>query len=95
MEEELLVRTEHDPTEARLEELGVMDWPIWTCEPSEFPWEYDSAETCLILEGDVEVIPEGASEPVRIGTGDLVTFPAGLRCVWKVHSAVRKHYNFG
>jgi uncharacterized cupin superfamily protein len=95
VEQELLIRIEHDPSDERLEELGVKTWPIWSCEPSEFPWEYDTAETCLILEGDVEVTPEGSPEPVRIGRDDLVTFPAGLKCVWKVHSAVRKHYNFG
>jgi len=32
---------------------------------------------------------------VRIGTGDLVTFPKGLSCQWEVRSPVRKHYRFG
>ena len=27
-------------------------WPIWSCEVSEFDWEYDQKETCLIIEGD-------------------------------------------
>ena len=26
---------------------------------------------------------------------DLVTFPAGTSCVWKIARAVRKHYRFG
>lgn len=95
MKDELLISIEHEPAPERLEELGVARWPIWTCGPSEFPWEYDTTETCLILEGDIEVFPEGAAEPVHIRGGDLVTFPAGLRCVWKVHEAVRKHYTFG
>lgn len=88
------IRIEHDPSPERLEQLGVFDWPIWTKEPSEFPWTYDEPETCYFLEGDVEVVPE-RGDPVRIRKGDLVTFPAGLACVWKVRKAVRKHYAFG
>ena len=51
-------------------------------------------ETCYFLEGDVEVTPEGG-KPVRIGKGDLVTFPTGMSCTWKVLKPVRKHYKFG
>jgi uncharacterized cupin superfamily protein len=32
---------------------------------------------------------------VRIGKGDLVTFPAGMSCTWEVRGAVKKHYRFG
>jgi uncharacterized protein len=32
---------------------------------------------------------------VEFGAGDLVTFPKGMSCVWKIASAVRKHYRFG
>jgi uncharacterized cupin superfamily protein len=75
-------------------QLGVADWPIWTCGVSCFPWSYDEQETCLLLEGDVTVTPEGG-EPVRFGAGDLVVFAAGLSCTWDVHAPVRKHYRFG
>ena len=61
---------------------------------STFPWTYDEQETCLLLEGDVSVTPEGG-EPVRFGAGDLVVFAAGLSCTWEVHAPVRKHYCFG
>ena len=89
------IRIEHEPGRQKLEQLGVDEWPIWTCDPSEFPWEYETTETCLILEGRVDVVPLGSTEPVPIGPGDLVSFPAGLRCVWKVHEAVRKRYRTG
>jgi uncharacterized cupin superfamily protein len=79
--------------EKRLKELGARDWPVWSKEPSEFPWHYDEVERCLFLEGDVTVEAEGTS--VRIQAGDFVTFPQGLDCVWKVRKAVRKHYKFG
>ncbi len=80
------------PKEKKLAEMGVKDWPIWTCEPSTFDWHYDQTETCYILEGDITVKTDEGE--VRIGPGDLVTFPQGLDCVWQVKKAVRKHYNF-
>ena len=83
----------HSPSEEQLEALGVRNWPIWTKEVSTFPWTYDSSETCLFLEGDVIVTPEGG-EPVKMGKGDLVTFPQGMVCTWEIRQAVRKHYNF-
>lgn len=82
------------PTEARLQQLQVKDWPIWEKEESEFPWFYDESEMCYILEGDVTVTPENGT-PVHFGKGDLVTFPEGLRCTWNIKKAIRKHYRFG
>lgn len=82
---------EHGPAMERLEELGVEQWPLWTKEISEFRWTYDGREICYFLAGEVEVTPENGA-PVRMGKGDLVTFPAGMRCTWKIVSDVRKHY---
>ena len=42
-------------TEKGLTEKGVFSWPIWACEISEFDWEYGEQESCLLLEGEVEV----------------------------------------
>jgi uncharacterized cupin superfamily protein len=67
-------------------------YPIWECEPSEFPWTYDSAEVCLLIEGQVTVTTDEGE--VSFGPGDLVRFPAGLSCRWKVTERVRKHYTF-
>lgn len=88
------VKVESNPPEEKLAELGVRDWPVWEKEVTEFPWEYDEQETCYLLEGEVEVTPEGGA-PVAFGAGDLVTFPKGMRCRWKISQAVRKHYRFG
>jgi hypothetical protein len=88
------IRIERAPAEERLASLGVRAWPIWTKEESEFPWEYDEPETCLFLEGEVTVVPEGG-QPVDLQAGDLVTFPRGMRCTWRVKRPVRKHYRFG
>ena len=81
-------------SQSTIEYLGIKNWPIWTCDPSTFPWRYSEKETCLILEGDITVTPDGR-EPVRFGAGDLVVFPEGMSCKWEVHKAVKKHYRFG
>jgi len=88
------IKIERNPSEDRLKELGVSNWPIWTKEASEFPWTYDAQETCYFLEGDVVVTPDGG-KPVEMGKGDLVTFPAGMSCTWKISKDVKKHYQFG
>ena len=80
--------------ESTFEELGINNWPIWTCEVSSFEWTYEDKETCLLIEGIVTVTPE-AGKPVRFEAGDLVIFPSGLKCKWDVHQEVRKHYRFG
>ena len=81
-------------SESTVEELGIKNWPIWACEESSFDWTYNDKETCLLLEGDVTVTPDGG-EPLRFGASDLVVFPPGMDCRWDVHKAVRKHYRFG
>jgi uncharacterized cupin superfamily protein len=88
------IKVERNPGGERLQELGVAGWPIWTKEASEFPWTYDETETCYLLEGEVTVTgPDG--ETASFGKGDLVTFPEGLSCTWKISKDVKKHYRFG
>ena len=87
------IKIEHNPSEDRLQELGVFDWAIWAKEASEFPWHYDTRETCYLLEGEVDVTPDGG-DTVRFGKGDLVILPQGMSCTWKIHEDVKKHYRF-
>ena len=82
------------PSEEELRDLGVFDWPIWEKGESRFPWTYEEQEICYLLQGRVTVEPENG-DPVTFAAGDLVTFPAGLRCTWDIHEAVRKHYRLG
>jgi len=79
------------PTEA--ERKRAQSWPIWEKEVSEFPWEYDSVETCLILAGAATVTNE-AGEQFSFGAGDWVVFPKGMTCTWRVTKPIRKHYSF-
>ena len=88
------IKIERGPDSSRLRSLGVSSWGTWTKEVSKFPWTYDAQEICFFLEGDVIVTPDGG-DPVHIGQGDLVTFPAGMSCTWDIRVPVRKHYRFG
>lgn len=87
------VKIEKSPTQERLNQLGVKNWPIWQKEVSIFPWEYDAEEVCYILEGKVTVTPEN-QEPVEIEKGDLVTFPRGMKCEWDIKEDIKKHFDF-
>ena len=80
------------PSEEEVAECKA--WPIWSCEPSTFDWDYTQTETCLILEGEVAVKDIDSEESVSFGPGDMVIFPQDLRCTWQIKQAVRKHYNF-
>jgi len=70
-------------------------WPVWEKDESEFDWEYSERETCYILQGKAKVFDENGAILVEFGKGDLVIFPTGLRCKWKILENMRKHYNLG
>ena len=79
-------------TQSEIAKNEILSWPIWACGVSEFDWEYSEQESCLLLEGEVEVSSD--FETVKFSAGDYVVFPRGLKCRWKVTKAVRKHYSF-
>lgn len=78
---------------AEQDALGVKSWPVWEKGISEFPWTYETQETCYFLAGEVTVTP-AQGEPVTLRAGDLAVFPKGLQCTWKITQPVRKHYRF-
>ena len=84
--------TIHKPSEKEINTGDIRSWPLWACNVSEFDWEYDQQESCLLLEGEVEVTSDVGS--VKFGVGDFVVFPKGLKCRWKIIKPVRKHYSF-
>jgi len=55
-----------NPDPAQLQSLGVTSWPTRGCGVSTFPWSSDEQETCLLLQSDVTVTPDGG-EPVSFG----------------------------
>ena len=79
------------PDSEELEGKGVFDWPLWEKEVSRFDWHYDTAETCYLIKGQVEVTTTDG-QAVHFGAGDLVHFPAGLSCTWDISEPVKKHY---
>ena len=87
------ITIEHRPSEERLKELGVANWPTWEKEVSQFPFDYDETEIAYVLEGEI-VVTNADGEPVRIVPGDLVTFHAGLESQWEVVKPLRKHYSY-
>jgi len=85
--------TVRKPNENEIREFET--WPVWEKEESEFDWEYSDKETCYILQGKAQVFDENGAVLVEFGKGDLVVFPPGLRCKWKILENMRKHYNLG
>lgn len=82
------------PSPNEIDEMGVKTWPTWKSPVQTFPWEYDETEICYFIKGHVIVETEDGQK-VEIKAGDLVKFPAGLKCTWRVLEPVEKHYNFG
>ena len=87
------ITVEHNASPAKLDIMGVYDWPVWSKEVSTFEWSYDKEEVCYLLEGAATITPQDGV-PVDIEAGDLIRFPKGLRCTWQIHAAVSKHYEF-
>ncbi|MFH0862797.1 MAG: cupin domain-containing protein [Candidatus Altiarchaeota archaeon] len=82
------------PSKDELKKLGVDSWGIWEKEPSEFPWSYSEKETCYIIDGEAEVTAKDGKK-ASFKAGDLVEFPVGLECTWKIKKRIRKRYLFG
>ena len=80
-------------SKSEIDDNNINNWPIWTCDISEFDWEYTDKESCLLLEGEVEVTTD--TGVFKFKAGDFVVFSRGLKCRWKVFQPVKKHYNFG
>ena len=60
--------------ESMIKELGIKNWPTWSCDVSSCDWTYDDMEICLLREGEVTVTTN-SGEPVTFGAGNLVVFP--------------------
>jgi uncharacterized protein len=61
----------------------------WECTPGSFDWHYSKDETCVIISGEV-FITQANSQERRLGPGDMVFFPAGCSCHWRITRKVRK-----
>lgn len=79
------------PSQEEIENLRLTSWKYWDCLPTSFEWEYDEQETAFLLEGSAEIILENG-ETFMISEGDLVYFPQGLKCKWKVLTSLKKRF---
>ena len=75
-------------------QYGIKNWPIWQCEPSNFEWNYNEKEICLIIEGEANIKTQ-TGENYFIKSGDLVEFSKGLHCEWQIIKSIRKHFRLG
>ena len=75
-------------------QYGIKNWPIWECEPSNFLWNYDEKEICLIIEGEAKISTK-KGEIYLVKAGDLVEFPEGLTCQWQINKKIKKHFRLG
>jgi uncharacterized cupin superfamily protein len=78
------------PSDAELIESSF--WEIWEKDKSEFDYSYDSIEKCVILEGCAMI--SYSDKNIEIKKGDLVIFPKGFFCTWKITSKIVKKYKF-
>ncbi|MBN1115366.1 MAG: cupin domain-containing protein [Oligoflexia bacterium] len=81
------------PDEKQIKQSNFESWGTWECGISDFPWSYDSRETCFILEGHAVITTPW--EKVEIQKNNLVIFPEGLTCTWNITKPIRKYYKFG
>ncbi len=75
-------------------QYGIKSWPIWEGEPSNFSWNYNDKEICLIIEGEASIKTE-AGESFFIKSGDLIEFPKGFSCEWQITKKIKKHFRLG
>lgn len=69
------------------------NWPVWKKEVSEFRWNYDQTETCLILKGQAKVFTQ-EGEIASFEAGDWVVFRKGIvECTWKITELLEKKCN--
>ena len=81
-------------SEDEIQEKGIRSWSTWSCDKSDFPWEYSERETCYIIEGqvDVEIV---MVYTVSFCVRDCGSFDQGGSCTWHVHQGIYKHFAFG
>jgi uncharacterized cupin superfamily protein len=68
---------------------GTSSVVVWECSPGSFKWDYHQDETAVIIAGEAFITIEGGSER-QLRPGDLIFFPAGTSCTWRVTVQIRK-----
>ena len=86
-----------DPNEPGQEALvfgsidGQASVGLWRRAPETGPMDLsDYHEVACLLEGEVDVAPEGGGEVLSVGPGDVLVTPRGTRAEWRATSRVTK-----
>jgi uncharacterized protein len=64
---------------------------IFEAQPARFPYTSAGDETLHVLEGRVTIEVDG-SEPVRLGPGDVVSFPKGMASTWEIEEPFKEFF---
>ncbi len=81
------------PDQEDLVAENVTSWPIWEKDRSTFEWHFGEQETCFCLDGEATV--RTIDGEITIGKGDLVTFPAGCECQFRVKKPISARLRVG
>jgi uncharacterized protein len=64
---------------------------LWRRVPETGPMDLSAYhEIACLLQGEVDVAPEGGGEVLSVGPGDVLVTPRGTRAEWRARSPVRK-----
>ena len=73
--------------------LRSRDWVsrivVWECTAGSFKWHYRREEFLKVVSGEAYMIVKRGPER-RFGPGDVLFFPAGSSCTWRVPQSFRK-----
>lgn len=75
-----------------LEELQINSWATGEYDEEKLEVFYNKTEMCYIVSGEATIVTE--FESVIVKTGDFITFPAGLECIWDVDTKIHRRYIF-
>jgi len=70
---------------------GSAEAGLWECEPGSFRRQVARAEVMHLLQGNCIFTPDGA-QPIELGAGDSLFFPANTEGTWLITATVRKLY---
>ena len=70
---------------------GVLYAGMFTAAPSRFRYTFAGDESLHVLDGDVEIELDGGPA-VRLGPGEIASFPKGASSTWTVHRPLRKFF---
>jgi uncharacterized cupin superfamily protein len=57
---------------------------LWRSEPATYDYVFPGDETFHVLEGAVTIELPETGETVELGAGDVASFDAGTRSVWRI-----------